>query len=59
MSENKENKTKCSLRCKTCHYYNQIGDFCKEKEIKHCSQQVYTDFSTCDSYLIKENLILF
>lgn len=57
MGENK--KKKCSLKCKTCEHYNIISDYCKEKEIKHCSKQVHTDFSTCDSYLIREKLIMF
>lgn len=60
MSENKENKkTKCALKCKTCEHYNRISDFCREKEIKHCSQKVDTDFSKCESYLVSEKLILF
>ena len=57
MSDNKEKK--CTLKCKTCEHYNVISDFCKEKEIKHCSKQVNTDFSKCDSYLISEKLVWF
>ena len=57
MSDNKEKK--CNLKCKTCEHYNSIADYCREKEIKHCSKQVQTDFSTCDSFLIKENLVMF
>lgn len=58
MSE-KENKKKCNFKCKTCQNYNWISDFCKEKKIEHCSKQVHTDFSTCDSYLISEKLVMF
>lgn len=60
MDNNKENKnTKCNFKCKTCTYYNAISDFCKEKEIKHCSKKTNTDFSKCDSYLVSERLIWF
>lgn len=55
----KESDKKCGLKCKTCEYYNFVGDFCREKGINHCSQQVHTDFSTCDSFLIRENLVMF
>lgn len=59
MGNNKEKKKKCNLKCKTCEHYNRISDYCREKGIKHCSEQVQTDFSTCDSFLIRENLIMF
>lgn len=57
MSEKKEKK--CSLKCKTCEHYNRVSDYCREKEIKHCSQQVHVDFSTCDSFLVRESLVMF
>lgn len=57
MSENKKNK--CNLKCKTCNNYDKKTDFCEEKEIKEVSKQVQTDFSTCDSYLINDKLIMF
>ena len=57
MSENKKNK--CNLKCKTCNNYDKKADFCKEKEIKEVSKQVQTDFSTCDSYLISDKLVMF
>jgi hypothetical protein len=59
MSDKKTSDKKCSLKCKTCEYYNFVGDFCTEKGIKHCSQQTHTDFSTCDSYLVSERLVMF
>lgn len=57
MGDNKENK--CNLKCQTCEHYNRINDYCREKNIEHCKKQVHTDFSTCDSFLIRENLIMF
>lgn len=57
-SEEKQ-ANKCSLKCKTCEHYNRVSDYCREKAIKHCSKQVHTDFSTCNSYLISEKLVMF
>lgn len=57
MSENK--KKKCTFKCSTCEHYCKETDFCKEKEIKECSKQIHTDFSTCDSYLVHEKLVMF
>lgn len=59
MSENKEKKTKCGFKCSTCHNYDKAIDYCYEKEIADCSKQIHTDFSTCDSYLISEKLVMF
>lgn len=55
----KSKEKKCNLKCNTCEYYNPKKDFCKEKEIKNCSKNVHIDFSQCDSYLVRENLIMF
>ena len=57
MGKNKEKK--CNLKCNTCEYYNKSKDFCKEKEIENCSKNANIDFSQCDSYLVRENLIMF
>lgn len=60
MSENKEkNKKKCNFKCSTCHNYDKEVDYCYEKEIEEVSKQVHTDFSTCDSYLVHEKLVMF
>jgi hypothetical protein len=59
MCKKMSEKKKCNFKCSTCQNYNRVSDYCKEKEIKHCSKQVHTDFSTCDSYLIRDNLIMF
>ena len=57
MSEKKEKK--CGFKCSTCENYCSKNDFCKEKEIENVTKQVQTDFSTCDSYLVNEKLVMF
>lgn len=59
MSECK-NKKKCkNFKCSTCHNYDKKTDYCSQKEIADCSKQVQTDFSTCEDYLIREDLVMF
>ena len=55
---NQEKKKQCNFKCSMCEHYERTHDFCKEKEIKGCSK-VKTDFSTCESYLVKQSLIMF
>lgn len=50
---------KCNFKCNLCQNYDKVKDYCIEKEIENCSKQIHTDFSTCDSYLIRENLVMF
>lgn len=59
MGDSKYKKKKCGIKCYTCEHYNRIADYCREKGIEHCKEQVHTDFSACDSFLIRENLIMF
>lgn len=54
---NKNNK--CHIKCKNCHFYDRKNDYCTEKNIENCSKQINTKFSQCDSYLIKQSLIMF
>ena len=54
-----EKKKKCGFKCTTCEYYCAKSDFCKEKEIENVTKQPHTDFSVCDSYLIKDKIIYF
>lgn len=56
---NKCKGKKCSLKCCTCENYDKETDFCKEKEIEDVSKQVSTDFAQCDSYLVRESLVMF
>lgn len=57
MSEKKPKN--CKLKCITCEFYDVPLDYCNEKDIENCSKQIHTDFSTCEDYLIKENLVMF
>ena len=57
LGEKKEKK--CSFKCCTCEYYNSKNDFCKEKEIENVTKQPHTDFSVCDKFLVREDLIMF
>lgn len=62
MGEKKSKKTKakkCKIKCCTCEFYDPAEDYCSEKDIKQCSKQMYTDFSTCENYLVKESLVMF
>lgn len=57
MSEKKPKK--CKLKCITCEFYDAPLDYCSEKDIENCSKQIHTDFSTCEDYLIREELVMF
>lgn len=56
---NNNKKKNCNFKCSTCENYCKETDFCKEKSVEECSKQIHTDFSTCDSYLIREDLVMF
>ena len=56
---NKCKEKKFNIKCNTCEYYEKETDFCKEKEIENVGKQVNTDFSKCDSFLVRENLVMF
>lgn len=60
MNEKEKNiETKCIFKCKYCNHYVVETDYCKEKRIEDCSKHVNTDFSVCEDYLIKHELIMF
>ena len=56
--KSKKNK-KCKIKCQRCEFYDSLIDYCSEKDIKDCSKQTHTNFSSCDSFLIKEDLVMF
>ena len=49
----------CNFKCRTCENYVYETDYCREKGIEDCSKHVNTDFSVCEDYLIKHELIMF
>ena len=63
MDENKGKKSKknkkCKIRCKTCEFYDTPTDYCSQKEIENCTMQTHINFSSCDEYLIRENLVMY
>ena len=50
---------KCSIKCNTCEFYDVPIDYCSKKEIEDCSKQVQINFSQCDSFLVREDLIMY
>lgn len=54
-----KSKIECEIKCLICEHYNKNKDFCKIKCIEDCVRKAKSEFSTCDSYLTKENLIYF
>lgn len=64
MSDNKEKKKhkknkKCKIKCGTCEFYDALMDYCSQKEIEKCTMQAHINFSSCDEYLIREDLVMF
>jgi hypothetical protein len=62
MSEKKTQKKsnkKCKIKCQTCQFYISEDDYCSEKDIEYCTKQTNMNFSKCDNYLVKENLVMF
>ena len=64
MSENKSKKKskkakKCKIKCNTCEFYDAPLDYCSQKEIEECSRQAHINFSSCEDYLVREDLIMF
>lgn len=54
----KKNK-KCKIKCATCEFYDVPIDYCSQKEIENCTMQAHINFSNCDKYLIREDLVMF
>lgn len=58
-NKNSNKPKKCKIKCRTCEFYDTPLDYCSQREIEECSKQVHTDFSTCEDYLIREDLIMY
>lgn len=50
---------KCKIKCATCEFYDAPIDYCSQKEIEDCSKQAHSNFSSCDQYLVREDLVMF
>lgn len=64
MSEKKTQKkfnkrNKCKIKCKTCQFYIAEDDYCSEREIDNCTKQTNVNFSQCEDFLTRENLVMF
>lgn len=64
MSENKEKKKrkknkKCKIKCSQCEFYDSPLDYCSEKNIEDCSKQSQINFSSCESFLVRDDLVYF
>jgi hypothetical protein len=52
-------KNKCGLKCRQCEFYDRKDDYCVERDIENCSRQTKINFSKCNEFLVKENLVMF
>ena len=57
--KNPKKTKKPKVKCVTCEFYNPHLDYCSQKEIEKCTMQAHINFSQCNEYLIRENLIMF
>ena len=58
--QKKSNKNnKCKIKCKNCQFYDREDDYCTERDIENCTKQTIVNFSQCDSYLTRDDLIYF
>ena len=58
MSDKKHKKAK-KIKCSKCEFYDVPLDYCSEKDIEECTKQTSINFSQCDSFLIREDLVMF
>lgn len=54
----KKNK-KCKIKCGKCEFFDATLDYCSQKDIENCSEQTHINFSSCDSFLVREDLMFF
>lgn len=52
-------KNQCKIKCKTCQFYVAEDDYCSEREIDNCTKQTNVNFSQCEDFLTRENLVMF
>lgn len=58
-SKNNKKSKKCKIKCGQCEFYDSLIDYCNEKDIEHCTKQTHINFSSCDSFLVREELVMF
>lgn len=52
-------KNKCKIKCRTCQFYIAEDDYCMERDIDSCTKQTNVNFSKCENFLVRENLVMF
>ena len=57
--KHKKKSKSCKIKCKTCEFYDAPLDYCSQKEIEECTKQSHINFSSCDGYLIRDDLVMF
>ena len=50
---------KRKIKCRQCEFYSYEDDYCMERDIENCSRQTNVNFSKCDNFLVRENLVMF
>jgi hypothetical protein len=58
LSDKKHKKAK-KIKCAKCEFYDTPFDYCTQKGIEDCTKQVDINFSQCDSFLTREDLMFF
>lgn len=60
MGDKKQKKSKkCKIKCSQCEFYDAPIDYCSEKDIEDCTMQTHINFSQCDSFLVREDLVMY
>lgn len=50
---------KKKIKCRQCQFYDYEMDYCTERDIDNCTRQTNVNFSKCNDFLIRENLVMF
>lgn len=58
-NNSKKKPKKRNIKCNTCEFYDTPLDYCSQREIEECSLQSHINFSSCDDYLVREDLVMF
>ena len=57
--ESNKRNSKRKIKCRQCEFYSYEDDYCMERDIENCSRQTNVNFSKCDNFLVRENLVMF
>lgn len=51
--------SKRKMKCTTCEFYDYEMDYCMERDMENCSRQTNVNFSKCEDYLVREDLVMY